>query len=121
MIRRPPRSTLFPYTTLFRSSMTFVSTPRNASSWRSSFSSTRTRERSTPTVGFLFTPVFFGFRRKCERDRCDLGHLELGAAVRTRDDLALHRVRADGHVGVAFRTLRQCCVPPSEFARERNR
>src|SRR3712207_211320 len=28
MIRRPPRSTLFPYTTLFRSDMTFVSADR---------------------------------------------------------------------------------------------
>src|SRR3712207_7804295 len=28
MIRRPPRSTLFPYTTLFRSALTSVMTPR---------------------------------------------------------------------------------------------
>ena len=27
MIRRPPRSTLFPYTTLFRSALTFVTVP----------------------------------------------------------------------------------------------
>src|SRR3712207_7105932 len=30
MIRRPPRSTLFPYTTLFRSSLTSVSIARRA-------------------------------------------------------------------------------------------
>src|SRR5712672_4547865 len=29
MIRRPPRSTLFPYTTLFRSSAVIVSTPQD--------------------------------------------------------------------------------------------
>src|SRR2546423_15712327 len=28
MIRRPPRSTLFPYTTLFRSPLTFIENPR---------------------------------------------------------------------------------------------
>src|SRR3712207_7832333 len=31
MIRRPPRSTLFPYTTLFRSNLTYVVTPQGAS------------------------------------------------------------------------------------------
>src|SRR3712207_3991729 len=30
MIRRPPRSTLFPYTTLFRSNLTYVVTPQGA-------------------------------------------------------------------------------------------
>src|SRR5256885_7591915 len=36
MIRRPPRSTLFPYTTLFRSStMAITSAPANGSSTRS--------------------------------------------------------------------------------------
>src|SRR3712207_7629532 len=40
MIRRPPRSTLFPYTTLFRSSMTF-----DTCGWRSSG---RLREGSSP-------------------------------------------------------------------------
>src|SRR2546429_3506776 len=37
MIRRPPRSTLFPYTTLFRSAQswrTFFSTTRSISGWR---------------------------------------------------------------------------------------
>src|SRR4029450_14057494 len=37
MIRRPPRSTLFPYTTLFRSRFTTSSPPRTdgfSSSWR---------------------------------------------------------------------------------------
>src|SRR2546427_2133120 len=35
MIRRPPRSTLFPYTTLFRSSQTSSATPRSPPDWRS--------------------------------------------------------------------------------------
>src|SRR2546422_4003446 len=33
MIRRPPRSTLFPYTTLFRSSVTVHATDPSAISW----------------------------------------------------------------------------------------
>src|SRR3712207_8018197 len=36
MIRRPPRSTLFPYTTLFRSSLTPSAQSRSASSRRGS-------------------------------------------------------------------------------------
>src|SRR2546427_6415474 len=39
MIRRPPRSTLFPYTTLFRSSTLPRSTPRNVPTCRSPRSS----------------------------------------------------------------------------------
>src|SRR3712207_7339719 len=31
MIRRPPRSTLFPYTTLFRSKLRWISSPRSTS------------------------------------------------------------------------------------------
>src|SRR2546429_3552115 len=44
MIRRPPRSTLFPYTTLFRSSMR----PAMTNTWRGSFgvACIRNRERS---------------------------------------------------------------------------
>src|SRR2546430_3895448 len=35
MIRRPPRSTLFPYTTLFRSLATMYLTPSNGAVWKS--------------------------------------------------------------------------------------
>src|SRR2546428_6001571 len=34
MIRRPPRSTLFPYTTLFRSRWGLDTVPRTAAEWR---------------------------------------------------------------------------------------
>src|SRR5207248_8812223 len=100
-----PRSGFFSSVrTSSRSSSTFVAMPRRSSSSRRSFSSTRTRERSTPTVR-LFTPVFFGLRREGERDRRRARHLELGAAIGAGDDLALHCVGAHGHVGVAFRAL----------------
>src|SRR3989441_13102561 len=47
MIRRPPRSTLFPYTTLFRSMMSYVSTVVDI--WISSVG-------GSPTVATLRTP-----------------------------------------------------------------
>src|SRR2546428_13307600 len=107
-----PRSGFFSVgRTSSRSSIVFVVMPRDASSCRSSFSSTRTRERSTPTVG-LFTPVFFGLRRQRERERLRLGHLELCAAVGARDDLTLHGSVPDGHLGVALGTLGHG-IPPA--------
>src|SRR5258707_6412233 len=84
-----------------RSSMILVLIPRRSSSSSRSFSSTRTRERSTPTVGSL-TPAFFGLRRERESDRRGGGHLELGTAVPAGHDLALDRVRAHGHVAGAL-------------------
>src|SRR3712207_8637732 len=57
MIRRPPRSTLFPYTTLFRSKMSVISTRASmfgdfrpgASRWSDTFSSLHERFRSVRT------------------------------------------------------------------------
>src|SRR5258708_21466152 len=53
MIRRPPRSTLFPYTTLFRSTMPldFVNLPRhtdNPPMWSASRSEEHTSELQSP-------------------------------------------------------------------------
>src|SRR3712207_7566691 len=45
MIRRPPRSTLFPYTTLFRSTSATSSTSRATSRRLASFGSRRTTDR----------------------------------------------------------------------------
>src|SRR3712207_1627729 len=58
MIRRPPRSTLFPYTTLFRSPVTLKSTSAYAlsviaSAKRISASSTPRRLRGTTVTGVL--------------------------------------------------------------------
>src|SRR2546425_5100268 len=41
MIRRPPRSTLFPYTTLFRSSKPALQSPSQSRSMRSPYPSSR--------------------------------------------------------------------------------
>src|SRR5436309_12529124 len=47
MIRRPPRSTLFPYTTLFRSDHQFL-TPRSAACRARPLRSLRVRSSSSP-------------------------------------------------------------------------
>src|ERR1043165_144581 len=57
MIRRPPRSTLFPYTTLFRSPQTRVSCPRQPSArWQSGVSCTARTDREIGRV-HVCTPV----------------------------------------------------------------
>src|SRR5256885_7767975 len=51
MIRRPPRSTLFPYTTLFRSDHVLQPTYANGFSWPA-----LPRPRSSPAASAAFTP-----------------------------------------------------------------
>src|SRR5258707_10678411 len=46
MIRRPPRSTLFPYTTLFRSLLSFMASSRRAAATR-----TASRQRAASVNG----------------------------------------------------------------------
>src|SRR3989442_5210693 len=50
MIRRPPRSTLFPYTTLFRSDPAKVEVIYNAVDW-SQLQTTMTREATRASLG----------------------------------------------------------------------
>src|SRR5438445_4447257 len=94
-----------------RSSMIFVSTPRDSSSASRSFSSTRTRDRRTPTRG-LFTPVLLRLRRKGEREGCGLLHFQLGAAIGAGHDLAFDGVGADRDLGIALGALRHDPPPP---------
>src|SRR5689334_24609134 len=47
MIRRPPRSTLFPYTTLFRSPTWARSTPTLSRSWNGARRSSRSEEHTS--------------------------------------------------------------------------
>src|SRR5947208_12510509 len=62
MIRRPPRSTLFPYTTLFRSRVrtarkTISDANSKPSEWRSSVGSTSRRSARIPHCGsWMFEP-----------------------------------------------------------------
>src|SRR3712207_8750614 len=56
MIRRPPRSTLFPYTTLFRSWMRFMSAPRSVRTIasREAFASTLRMDEFTKLMSLWF-------------------------------------------------------------------
>src|SRR3989304_587280 len=67
MIRRPPRSTLFPYTTLFRSTPFFARAGSNECGWRRSASTRTTRQswrdrkstRLNSSHGYISYAVFF--------------------------------------------------------------
>src|SRR3712207_8385199 len=57
MIRRPPRSTLFPYTTLFRSPFCHNADSRVIDSREADEGATTRRRRSCPACGRRFTTV----------------------------------------------------------------
>src|SRR6266581_7325394 len=70
MIRRPPRSTLFPYTTLFRS-------PRSCASWRTWASRRRSRApRSEEHTSELQSPVHLVCRLLLEKKKNKLNSNE---------------------------------------------
>src|SRR3712207_7345360 len=72
MIRRPPRSTLFPYTTLFRSSSSASSHRRHCSPWSWSAGPRRSAARSS---GLYCSPPFL--RQFCSSTcRCPLWRSE---------------------------------------------
>src|SRR5256885_13133074 len=54
MIRRPPRSTLFPYTTLFRSNLIFRDATFNA---RNAFAAAKPADRRRIAEGFFGGPL----------------------------------------------------------------
>src|SRR5690349_22751163 len=77
MIRRPPRSTLFPYTTLFRSS------PLTISSW---LKDAVTDRGSTPSRIFFVRPYLpklttRAFRTDRKSTRLNSSHVEISYAV----------------------------------------
>src|SRR5260370_39276157 len=75
MIRRPPRSTLFPYTTLFRSFFIYVATENGIGIWAAEFSKPLANGITGLTT---LAPTFF------------YGGLSLG---RASAPLALHRLK----------------------------
>src|SRR3989441_12907996 len=66
MIRRPPRSTLFPYTTLFRSS-TRASAKASQSGTRSTNRATRVRRSSSSGAGAVAPTVVMDGSSSCDR------------------------------------------------------
>src|SRR5256885_10562020 len=75
MIRRPPRSTLFPYTTLFRSTATWLL--REA--WLAFASGATCRACSRRTVSVV--PSFAEVRRDRKSTRLNSSHLVISYAV----------------------------------------
>src|SRR2546428_13916525 len=60
MIRRPPRSTLFPYTTLFRSNEGQLNNPTGAFSFNRGYTQGPNPVQSTATAGFGFASFLLG-------------------------------------------------------------
>src|SRR5258707_6023048 len=60
MIRRPPRSTLFPYTTLFRSAISHAKEDRRSFGGRRSFA--KPRQSNWPGNGEVRVGRFYGWR-----------------------------------------------------------
>src|SRR2546426_3659876 len=78
MIRRPPRSTLFPYTTLFRS----LSLVKLASDAQDFFHETRSGALSLRQLGFeLSAPLNTGCEQDRKSTRLNSSHLVISYAV----------------------------------------
>src|SRR2546429_3687408 len=74
MIRRPPRSTLFPYTTLFRSAMGASAKQINAMARRVKVADTTGRRIEvliTAIVIFIFVLPLFSFFKDCSPPRSE--------------------------------------------------
>src|SRR2546428_6562862 len=98
MIRRPPRSTLFPYTTLFRSYATFSKTDRCGKSaycwktvltcrrWGGSRSSRSPPDRKSTRLNSSHDQIsyaVFCLKKKKQKPTQQLGHLNSDALTRS--------------------------------------
>src|SRR3712207_8469366 len=86
MIRRPPRSTLFPYTTLFRSHV-----PRNRMRGKVCAEITRPLVRGEPTDGNGLQ----GVQEQRRSKECSLSASRVHAAVRDRKSTRLNSSHAN--------------------------
>src|SRR5437879_11418446 len=69
MIRRPPRSTLFPYTTLFRSTRAEPACESCRASWRSRSPRARCQSRSEEHTSELQSPMYLVCRLLLEKKK----------------------------------------------------
>src|SRR5258708_24178638 len=94
MIRRPPRSTLFPYTTLFRSTTTSTSRSPVANHSTTSSINATTRSRSEEHTSELQSPDHLVCRLLLEKKKKKNSNSET-----TRDPIAdLHKARNERHL-----------------------
>src|SRR2546426_8113361 len=80
MIRRPPRSTLFPYTTLFRSLCGDGCATRRARSWCGCASRTRIKSRSEEHTSELQSPCNLVCRLLLEKKKKNTKILPRGSS-----------------------------------------
>src|SRR5256885_8780576 len=87
MIRRPPRSTLFPYTTLFRSYLTFLTNPNGSIINYKQGNAAHDGDifMSIPLIILAIFSIFFGYITKDILDRkstrLNSSHLVISYAV----------------------------------------
>src|SRR2546430_10311260 len=100
MIRRPPRSTLFPYTTLFRSSCRERCTGRRADEWRRSGAlALLRRDRKSTRLNSSHSQISYAvFCLKKKKKQ------KTATSVRTDTDTLLHSVvmNSSDHVSVSL-------------------
>src|SRR2546422_1632553 len=90
MIRRPPRSTLFPYTTLFRS----VTNPTDLNQWEAN-------QLPHPLLGMEVTDKGIAIDRKSTRLNSSHGYISYAVFClkKKRNEHRVHYCNAHGHHG----------------------
>src|SRR2546428_4061947 len=81
MIRRPPRSTLFPYTTLFRSNEGQLNNPTGAFSFNRGYTQGPNAVQSSATAGFGFASFLLGDVADRKSTRLNSSHDQISYAV----------------------------------------
>src|SRR5438876_2257445 len=89
MIRRPPRSTLFPYTTLFRSVWSSIVSGR-ASRWARAYCRSASVNRSEEHTSELQSPVHLVCRLLLEKKKNRRGHVLSNNSRNRRGPLQVH-------------------------------
>src|SRR3990167_696437 len=117
MIRRPPRSTLFPYTTLFRSEPVTGQKPLHGGFWKApapiGFAACLAGDRMQDVV---LVPRLAGVLHVAARCIRPIG-IDASVAMKVADDVALlGRERVEQHLALAQRFGR--CADPVKLAEE---
>src|SRR6266567_4466820 len=110
MIRRPPRSTLFPYTTLFRSKWSTKCEPRGSTSRSSRRSRATSRSRRPPSISSTTVSRRIRIRPR-SRSRCS-GRSIVGHAAPALSDRQAHNCCAGRRLCCVL-ALRSACREPA--------
>src|SRR5437763_3744087 len=94
MLRRPPRSTLFPYTTLFRSLADHLRQRRKEQAGQHQHAGCDIRERSEEHTSELQSPMYLVCRLLLEKKKKNGNAKKLTA--RLKGSQRVHRMRPEG-------------------------